>query len=62
VSSSTGNAFVQGTNRIIIENCSFPLMVRLNYNSQKGVSEITPVRVEFELESKGHWKINVNSQ
>lgn len=62
VTSSTGNAVVQGTNRIIIENCSFPLMVRLNYNSQKGVSEITPVRVEFELESKGHWKINVNSQ
>jgi hypothetical protein len=59
---STGNHYIQGKNRIIIENVSFPLLVRMTYNSQKGVSEVLPVRMEFELESKGHWKINVNSQ
>ncbi len=62
VTSSTGNSYIQGTNRVIIENVSFPLMVRLNYSSQKGIRENIPVRVEFELQSKGHWKINLNSQ
>ncbi len=62
VYASTGNHYVQGKNRIIIENVSYPLLVRMTYNSQKGISEVLPVRVEFELESKGHWKINVNSQ
>jgi len=62
VNSSTGNTYLQGNNRAVIENCSFPLRVRMNYNAQKGISQTISVRVEFELESKGHWKINVNSQ
>lgn len=62
VNSSTGNSVVLGNNRIVIENCSYPLRVKLSYNAQKGVSQTINVRVEFELESKGHWKINVNSQ
>lgn len=62
INPSSGNFFMSGNNKAIIENCTFPLMVRMTYNAQKGVSSTTTVRLEFELESRGHWKINVNSQ
>lgn len=62
VTASSGNSVVMGQSRVIIENCTYPLIVRLNYNAQKGISQSTSVRVQFELESKGHWKVNVNSQ
>lgn len=62
INPSSGTFYMQGPNKAIIENCVFPLRVRMNYNAQKGLSAPISVRLEFELESKGHWKINVNSQ
>ncbi|MEP7267708.1 MAG: hypothetical protein ABI844_08765 [Saprospiraceae bacterium] len=59
---SSGDYYELGANKIVIQNCSFPLTVRLNYSAQKGISSSTSVRLDFELESKGHWKVNVNSQ
>ncbi len=62
INPSSGNFFMSGNNKAVIENCTFPLTVRMTYNAQKGVSSTITVRLEFELESKGHWKITVNSQ
>lgn len=62
VTPSSGTSYMSGNNRAIIENIQFPLVVKLSYSATKGVGASTSVRLDFELQSKGHWKITVNSQ
>ncbi len=55
---STGIYSQQG-NRLVIDQCDFPLNVRLQYNTLNRVSESIRVTIQFEIESAGRWIVTI---
>ncbi len=57
---SSGTNVRQGK-RLLIENCEFPLNVRLEYETRNKVSEVIKVFAHFEIESEGRWAVTLTS-
>lgn len=62
VINSSGFFKKMSNNRYLIEECTFPLNIQVNYSSQSGIGQAVQVQVAFELESAGNWEVSISNQ
>lgn len=59
---SSGFFKKMSNNRFLVEECTFPLNIQVNYSSQNGIGQAVQVQVAFELESNGNWEVSISNQ
>lgn len=56
----TTGIFTQQGNRLVIDQCDFPLDVRLQYTTVNQVGQSVPILIQFTTISEGRWVVTVS--